>query len=144
MKLRNQEKRRGAAVVEFALVAPVFIMLVFGMLEFGRGVMVQQVLVNASREGARMAVLEGATVGEIEDRMDVYLDSANINTKTIIYTINGTQVADPTTVANFGDAIGVEIRVNFDDVSWVPIPQYIGGKILRATSFMRRETSQPL
>ena len=91
-----------------------------------------------------MAVLEGATVGEIEGRMDVYLDSANINTKTIVYTINGTEVADPTTVANFGDAIGVEIRVNFDDVSWIPIPQYIGGKILRATSFMRRETSQPL
>ena len=53
----DRRKKRGAAVVEFAIVAPLFILLVFGMIEFGRMVMVQQVLTNASREGARLAVL---------------------------------------------------------------------------------------
>ena len=56
-----RKKRRGAAAVEFAVVAPIFLLLVFGMIEYGRMVMVQQVLTNASREGARCAVLDGAT-----------------------------------------------------------------------------------
>ena len=45
-------KSRGVAAVEFALVAPLFLLFLFGMIEFGRMVMVQQVLTNASREGA--------------------------------------------------------------------------------------------
>ena len=67
----RKEKRRGAAVVEFALVVPVFILLVFGMIEFGRAIMVQQVLVNASREGARQAVLDGTTVADIESQINI-------------------------------------------------------------------------
>ena len=136
------KQRRGAAVAEFAIVAPIFILLVFGMIEFGRAVMVQQVLVNASREGARLAVLDGTTVSEIEQRIDFYLNSSTINNETIIYTVNGAVVADPTATANFGDAVGVEVRVNFNDVSWLPVPQYIGDTVLRATSIMRRETGQ--
>lgn len=127
-------------MVEFAVVAPIFIMLVFGMIEFGRAVMVQQVLVNASREGARQAVLDGTSTTEIEDRIDVYLSASGIDSETIIYTVNGSTVGDPTTAAQFGDAVGVEIQVNFDDVSWMPVPQYIGGTVLRASSIMRRET----
>ena len=142
MKLQKKNRRLGAAVVEFAMVAPIFILLVFGMIEFGRAVMVQQVLVNASREGARQAVLDGSTEQEIQDRVGLYLNSTNIQNETIVYTVNGTQVSDPTTSAGFGDAVGVEIRVNFNDVSWMPVPHYIGGTVLRATSVMRRETSQ--
>ncbi len=56
-----RRNRRGAAVVEFAVVAPVFFLLVFGMIEFGRAIMVQQILTNASREGARVAVLDSPT-----------------------------------------------------------------------------------
>lgn len=49
----SYRKQRGAAAVEFAAVAPIFVLLLFGMLEFGRMVMVQQILTNATREGAR-------------------------------------------------------------------------------------------
>jgi hypothetical protein len=58
-------RRRGAAVVEFAVIAPLFFMMVFGIIEFGRALMVQQILTNASREGARRAIVEGATESEI-------------------------------------------------------------------------------
>ena len=66
MCARRSRKRRGAAVVEFAVVSPVLILLIFEILEFGRLVMVQQVLTNASREGARRAILEQTTSSEIE------------------------------------------------------------------------------
>lgn len=50
---RSFRKQRGAAAVKFAASAPVFVLLLFGMIEFGRMVMVQQMLTNATREGAR-------------------------------------------------------------------------------------------
>src|SRR5687768_2436293 len=61
-----RRNRRATAAVEFAIVAPVFLLLVFGMIEYGRMVMVQQIITNASREGARTAVLDGATTAGVQ------------------------------------------------------------------------------
>jgi Flp pilus assembly protein TadG len=52
----TQRRRRGAATLEAALVLPVVITFLFGILEYGRYVMMLQVVTNASREGARYAV----------------------------------------------------------------------------------------
>src|SRR5438132_12269139 len=71
--------RRGAAAVEFAIVLPVFVILVFGMIEYGRMVMVQQVITNASREGARRAVLDGATTSSVQTAVTSYLTNAKVN-----------------------------------------------------------------
>ncbi len=62
--------------MEFAVVAPVFLLLVFGMIEYGRMVMVQQVITNASREGARVAVLDGSTAVDVGDDGDASRASA--------------------------------------------------------------------
>jgi Flp pilus assembly protein TadG len=48
--------RRGAAVVEAALVLPVIIVFLFGILEYGRYVMTLQMVTNAAREGAHYAL----------------------------------------------------------------------------------------
>lgn len=48
--------QRGAAAVEFALLLPVLIILLFGMIEFGIALSRQQVLATASREGARLGI----------------------------------------------------------------------------------------
>jgi hypothetical protein len=53
-------RSRGQALAEFALVAPIFFLLLFGIIEFGRYVYNVQVLNNAAREGARYAVVHGA------------------------------------------------------------------------------------
>jgi Flp pilus assembly protein TadG len=50
----------GQALVEFALVAPIFFLLLFAMIDFGRYVYYVQVLNNAAREGARFAIVHGA------------------------------------------------------------------------------------
>src|SRR5262245_56963600 len=64
--------RRGAAATEFAIVAPVFFMMIIGFIEFGRALMVQQVLVNASRVGARMASTTGATTSGVQSAVESY------------------------------------------------------------------------
>src|SRR5688572_20645380 len=64
--------RRAAAVTEFAIVAPLFFMLIIGFIEFGRALMVQQVLINASRVGARQAITTGATTAEVQTAVEDY------------------------------------------------------------------------
>lgn len=132
-----RKRRRGASVVEFALVAPVFILLVFGMVELGRMVMVQQLLTNASREGARRAILDGSTVSEVQDVVEQYL----ANTSVRVPRENITVSPDPEDAA-FGDPITVSVSVPFESVSWLPAPMFLGGTNMEATTVMRRETVQ--
>jgi Flp pilus assembly protein TadG len=54
-RFRRRESRRGIVVVEAAMVLPVLLILMFGMWEVARIVQVNQVMVNACREGARLA-----------------------------------------------------------------------------------------
>lgn len=49
---------RGAAAVEFALVVPVLLALVLGIIEFGRAYNIQTTLSNAARDGVRVMALE--------------------------------------------------------------------------------------
>ena len=56
----DRSRSRGQALMEFALVAPNFFFVLFGIIEFGRSVYVTQVLNNAAREGARYAIVHGA------------------------------------------------------------------------------------
>src|SRR6476660_10298087 len=71
-------KRRGVAATEFAIVAPVFFLMVIGFIEFGRALMVQQVLINASRVGARMASTTGATSGGVQSAVTSYTTSVAV------------------------------------------------------------------
>lgn len=51
---------RGQALAEFALVAPLFFVLLFGIVEAGRFMFYYETLNNATREGARYAIVNGA------------------------------------------------------------------------------------
>lgn len=56
----RQPRSRGQALVEFALVAPIFFLLLFGIIEAGRFILYYQTLNNATREGARYAIVHGS------------------------------------------------------------------------------------
>ncbi|MGM0490271.1 MAG: TadE/TadG family type IV pilus assembly protein [Planctomycetota bacterium] len=122
--------------MEFAVVAPVFLLFALGMIEYGRMVMVQQVITNASREGARLAVLEGSSSAEVEGAVNEYLSSGSISGASI--TVTPTNLNE----VNFGDPVTVTVDVPFDQVSWLPSPMYLSGKTLSATTVMRGESVQ--
>ena len=63
-KLRRW-RDRGAAAVEFAIVVPVLIVLVFGSIEFGLAVQARTMIGNAAREGVRVASL-GGSVADVQ------------------------------------------------------------------------------
>lgn len=133
---RARRNRRGAAVVEFAIVAPLFILLLFGMIEFGRMIMVQQVLTNASREGARRAIIEGSTQTEVETQVNNYLAGTTVSGATV--------TVEPTNLTNlgFGDPVTVSVSVPFNAVSWIPSSMYLEDATLGASTVMQAERFQ--
>ncbi len=129
---RAKANRRGVATVEFALIAPLFFMLVLGCIELGRGLMVQQVLTNASREGVRNAIMLSGTESSAITAATNFANGATVGGVSVVVTPN------PTT-ASAGDMISLTVSVPFANVTWVPAPWFMGGTTLSATSVMRKE-----
>jgi Flp pilus assembly protein TadG len=118
--------------VEFACVAPLFLLLLFGIIEFGRAMMVQQILVNATREGARKATMPGVTLEAVEDVVANYLEGARVAVNRENITIS----PDPATALN-NEEITVGVAVLYSAVSWIP-SSYMSGS-LQASTTMRSE-----
>lgn len=123
-------------MVELAVVSPVFVLLIFGMIEYGRMVMVQQILTNAAREGARVGILDNSTQGTVTTAANQYLAPANIQGATISVSPN------PPSAATNGNPVAVTISVPFTRVSWLPSPLFLGGTTMTYTATMRRESMQ--
>lgn len=58
----------GQSMVEFALVAMTFFIIIFGVIDFGRAVFQYNLLASSAREGARVAILQSNTDGDVIDR----------------------------------------------------------------------------
>ncbi len=128
-----RKNRCGVAAVEFAVVAPVFFLLVFGMIEYGRMVMVQQIITNASREGARVAILDGITTADVETKVGDYLNDNGISGANVGVVTNAPIAPD------YAESMTIAVDIPFGQVSWLPTPIYLSGKQLTATTTMRRE-----
>ncbi len=79
-RIRQRRQRRGSATVEMAIVAPILLTLVFGIIEYGWVFTVRQALTNAAREGARVAILRGSSETDIEERVADFLAPYGITT----------------------------------------------------------------
>lgn len=128
----KRQCREGIAAVEFAIVAPLFFMLVIGCMEFGRALMVQQVLTNASRVGARNAITLNATEQEVIESTQAYATSASVPGVSVTVTPN-------LATAESGDMVTVSVSVPLANVSWTPAPWFLGGVTLSTSSVMRKE-----
>jgi Flp pilus assembly protein TadG len=122
--------RRGVAVVELAIVSPLLFAMLFGIIEFGWLFTVQHTMVNASREGARVGVLQGATVEEIEATTREFLAPMGLNDRV---TINITEAipSDP--------FVTVQVTVPREEVSLVGNFFGFSGGMLEGTTTMRQE-----
>jgi Flp pilus assembly protein TadG len=114
---QRARRRRGATLVETAVVLSTFLLFVFGVFEYGRFVMTRHLLENAAREGARIAVVstDSLTTADIEALVRAKL-TGQVSTATIqVYK------ADPATGANlgswntagYGECIAIEITHNY-------------------------------
>jgi Flp pilus assembly protein TadG len=72
--VRARRRREGQALVEFALVFPVLVLILLGTFEIGRAVFAYNTIGNAAREGARVAA-----VNQIEESPDCVNDRPIVN-----------------------------------------------------------------
>ena len=125
---RASGRRRGAAAVELAFVAPLLGMLVIGMFELSRGMMAKETLCNAARKGCRMGILRQFGNSEIirhctNIMRDNGYDSSKFNppslgTVTISVTDpNGNTLSDALD-APPGSKISVQVTIPVTSVLW--------------------------
>ena len=124
---RTRHERTGAATVEFALVAPFFFLLILGIFEVGRGLMVRHLLTNAARLGCRAGVIEGTSTAAINAAVAANLKAVGIASELATIQVNG-NVADAAG-ARAGDEITVTVSVPVRSVTWVPGGEYLSGSI---------------
>ena len=83
---KTRRSESGASAVEFALLLPVLMMVLFGIIEFGLALYRQSILTNASREGARLGIVQSVpaiTNAQINAAIDNYLTPAGITPGTV-------------------------------------------------------------
>ncbi|MGI9456448.1 MAG: TadE/TadG family type IV pilus assembly protein [Aeoliella sp.] len=129
---KSGHNRQGAAAVEFAIIAPIFFMLAIGFMELGRGLMVQQVLTNASRVGAREAISLHTSQSQVVTAATDYATGVSVSGVTAV-------VSPDPAGASAGDQITVTVSVPYENISWVPAPWFMGETTLQAESVMRKE-----
>lgn len=130
---RSARRRKGAALIEFAVVAPVLFLLIFAVIEFGRVIMVEQIITNAAREGARRAILEQSTAADVQTGVTEYLTNNTISGATV------TVSPDNLERLGFGAPVTVTVSVPVDSVSWFPATRWVQGATLSVQSVMRCE-----
>jgi Flp pilus assembly protein TadG len=77
--LRLRRDTRGTALLEMALTLPLMLLVAAGIFEFGRAYQTWQIITNAAREGARIAVLPGTTDTMVSDRVKTYMSDGQLS-----------------------------------------------------------------
>ena len=141
--MKRMRNEKGAALIEAAVTVPIILLISVGIFEFGRAYQTQQVLTNAAREGARLAVIDGSTDADVRARVNAYLTGGGL--KSLAdgqISINRTTAVSPTATGST-----VEISYPFQFIVLNPVVKLIaptdtktGAPItMKAATLMRNE-----
>jgi Flp pilus assembly protein TadG len=141
--LKPKNRRKGAVLVENAIVLLILIMFIFGILVGGLGVFRYQQVVTMAREGARYACVRGTESGVTITDTDVYNNAilpmaVGLDTTKITYTVvwpngKGATYTDPNSnPPGQPRSASVEVTVNYD---WIP-EAFFGGATFSSKSVM--------
>jgi len=139
---------RGAELVEFALVLPILLLVIAGILDMGFLFNNYEIVTNAAREGARMAAIPGFTDDAVKDRVNKYVSGAGLPGGAVTTTVDRAVRIDFTG----GSFSGVKVVVSYPYTYLILGPVsglFAGGPIddditLKATATMRTELSAGL
>ncbi len=106
---RSNRRERGQSMVEFALLLPIFLVVIFIIVDFGVGISRWVILTNSTREGARLGAV-GAVTADITDKVvstsNDLLDPADVNVYYLDKDGNGN-------VGDRGDSVVVESNYEY-------------------------------
>jgi Flp pilus assembly protein TadG len=127
--------RPGAATVEFAVIAPVIFLAIFGLIEVGRVFMVLHGLETSAREGCRTAILYGATQQEVDQVLTSRLAT---------FGIKGYQTAtspSPPSQAKQFEQVTVRVTVPYRNICLFPVLGDLFEVNLHGTCTMPKESA---
>ena len=137
MRLHRDE--RGQAIVEFALIVSIFILVLMGIFDFGRAIFAFNTINQSAREGARLAIVD-QTISHIQDEAidtgvsldleaaDVIVDFRDRDTPNTAGSCTGAVAGDDNNSSSIVDCFAV-VRVQYDYVAATPIIGNIVGPI---------------
>jgi len=125
--------RRGAAVVEFALTAPLFVLFLMAAFEFGWLNVLRHTADNAAYEAARNAMVPGATAAEAKSKADAILN--------IVGARNAVVTVSPAVIDSSTDKVTVTVDVPMKDNALV-VAKFTGKTTLRSSATLRTERAE--
>jgi Flp pilus assembly protein TadG len=106
MRSKLIKSERGAALLETAITIPLLLLISVAIFEFGRAYQTWQVLTNAAREGARVAVINGTTDDQVRQAVRTYMTAGRLtNATTAPIAVQRTQP--------LGDRTGSAITISY-------------------------------
>jgi Flp pilus assembly protein TadG len=131
-KRRRRGRQLGQSLAEFAIVVPIFLIVVFGVVDFSLGLKAWLTVTNASREGARVLVL-GQTCSQVTTQAQNVASSLHPQVTVTITPSTCTGVS--------GDAMSVKVSYTYTSVTPLGhLAQLLTGPItMSSTSTMRHE-----
>jgi Flp pilus assembly protein TadG len=124
--------RSAVVTVEFAMVLPVLVALVVGIVESCNLIYVKQSLTVSAYEGARAAIVKGMTQTDIQARVNQVLTDRKIKNTTILISPN------PPSAASYGTYINVRVQANYGSNAIIP-GWFFGSVTLRSSVKMMKE-----
>ena len=149
--LQRARREDGAALVETAFVLPIMMLVCVGILEFGRAYQSWQVITNASREGARVAVLPDYSDDSVRARVRTYLKNGGLPASIVDDLDDEIEITATTINVNetgtvTAPATRVQVHYPFEFMVLQPIAQLVvsdseagEGFDMAATTIMRNE-----
>lgn len=162
LNTRRDNSERGQAIIELALTLPLLLLVVLGIFDFGFMFQRYEVVTNAAREGARVAVLPGYQPQDAQNRALAYLDAGGMggagittvacaanrvltpNTRCVsVVTSTTTLPAVGTAPAKTVEQVAVAVEFDYEFQFVGPLMDVFGSGLgttrLRAVSIMRAE-----
>ena len=129
--------RRGNAVIEAVLVIPILLLLAFGTVEFGHFFFVKHGVQGAAREGARAAIVAGATNADVNAAINTSMTASGLQGSGYVVTTNPASIDG---VAS-GTNISVTVECNWGTVGLRPMAMINANKVVRGATVMRKEAN---
>jgi Flp pilus assembly protein TadG len=150
-------RRRGSATVEFAVISPLFLLLLLGTVEMGSAINATQKLYSALREGGRLASMDYQNMSHIDDDVDInakvladirnFLTASGIPGDDVEIAVvhagepNDGQAFDLSDPNNNLKLFRIEATVPYESVSTFPLEQMAGQDVSASMTFRKGRVS---
>lgn len=122
--IRKGEK--GQSLAEFVLVLPIFLILVFAIIDFGMGFHAWLTVTNSAREGARLGAVRAAASGSCDGDPSTATDNIDCRVRETAESLDQAKLSVTTTNAQGTPGSSVVVKVDYDYDLITPLDNALG------------------